>query len=346
MLQANNVLLLEPDDRRWTTFAAAMPDANVFHHPAWVKLLALSYGYRPFVIAVSDSGGSIRAALPMMEISSRLRGRHWVSLPFTDYCAPLSCDDEALRCLTEQLMRLAQESPLSKIEVRAKLPQHAHISTESQFVRHTLQLCPDADQVAKKFHRTQRQNIKTAEKHGIRVVFGTQKEHLETFYRLQLLTRHKQGVPVQPWHFFELFLPNLIEQDLGFIALAYKDGECLAAGLFLHWQKTLIYKYAASLEDGRGLRPNHLLSWTVMQWACEHGFTTFDYGRTDRVNEGLRTFKNRWGADEQPLEYSVIPTSAAHPENDRFIGVVHSIIRGSPLWVCRAAGEVLYRHLG
>jgi len=41
----------------------------------------------------------------------------------------------------------------------------------------------------------------------------------------------------------------------------------LAAGLFLNWQRTLIYKYAASDDRGQDLRPNHLLTWTAIRWA-------------------------------------------------------------------------------
>jgi lipid II:glycine glycyltransferase (peptidoglycan interpeptide bridge formation enzyme) len=133
---------------------------------------------------------------------------------------------------------------------------------------------------------------------------------------------------------------------LGFILLAYAGDQCIAAGLFLHWQKILVYKYASSDDTGQGLRPNHLLTWTAIRWGCENGYKIFDFGRTDIENEGLRTFKNRWGADEIPLSYSYFPAKPIHSSKSRISSLMNVILRNSPLWVCRSTGELLYKHFG
>ncbi|MGA7912355.1 MAG: hypothetical protein WCC30_12520 [Candidatus Dormiibacterota bacterium] len=44
-------------------FAAAHPEATVFHHPAWVRVLAGAYGYEPGVRALQSDDGTILAAL-------------------------------------------------------------------------------------------------------------------------------------------------------------------------------------------------------------------------------------------------------------------------------------------
>lgn len=176
-------------------------------------------------------------------------------------------------------------------------------------------------------HRTQRQNIKTAEKNGVQIIRGEDLDHLRVFYRLQCLTRHRQGFPVQQWRFFELLINRIISQGLGFILLAYKDDQCLAAGLFLHWNKILCYKYAASSESEQTLRPNHLITWTAVRWGCENGFKIFDFGRSDFKNEGLRTYKNRWGTDETPLTYSLLSDQSPHLSSGRMAPLMHKIIR-------------------
>lgn len=336
---------LSPTDDDWLALASNSPQANIFHHPAWLKVLAACYGYRPFILAIRDTNGAVAAGLPMMDVSSPITGRRWVSLPFTDYCQPLYRDAAALELLTRQIVARYLDGQTPRVEIRWELPAHASLQSSTRFAKHTLALDADAEQVKKCFHRTQRQNIGTAEKKGVRIEWAANEEQLRKFYRLQLCTRRRQGVPVQPWRFFDLLWREVIQPGRGFILLAYKDDECLAGGVFLHWQQTLIYKYAASAETGQELRPNNLLTWTAIQWACEHGFKSFCFGRSALDNEGLLTFKRRWGAEENPLVYSLLARTTPS-EGHAMMDTLGTVIRKSPLWVCRLTGELLYRHVG
>jgi len=346
MLEPKRHLLLDPSNERWVAFTASKPQAGIFHHAAWAKLLAECYGYHPFVVAVCDADGKICAGLPMMEVNSPLTGRRWVSLPFTDHCAPLYCDAESLSRLIDSLVCLSKDGKTPKIELRWKFPTHPAIQSYSRHVLHTVKLGSDTESVTSRFHRMHRRNTEVAKKRGVRIEWGEKREHLNLFYRLHLQTRRRQGIPVQPWQFFDLLGSAIVEQGLGFVLLAYKDDECLAAAVFLHWQQTLTYKYGASSTDGLSLRPNNLLFWTGIRWGCENGYTLFDMGRTDLTNTGLREFKNRWGTEEVPLTYSILSATPPRPMNGKLMRVMQTVIRNSPVWVCRAAGELLYRHFG
>lgn len=342
--QAYPISKLDPSDERWMVFVRSFPHANIFHHPAWVRLLSECYGYQPFIVACFDENGEICAGLPFLDVNSFLTGRRCVALPFTDYCPPLYRDQKSLERLTEGLVGLSKDD---RYEVRWEMPSNPGIKQFTKYVWHSLNLDSDPEVVLRLLHRTQRQNIKTAEKNGIQIELGRDLEHLKQFYDLHSLTRRRQGTPVQPWRFFELILKRLVEEDLGFILLAYHDDQCLAAGLFLHWQTTLAYKYAASSERGQDLRPNHLINWTAIRWGCENGYKVFDFGRTDAMNEGLRTFKHRWGAEEKPLSYSVFSGKPFRtPDNGKISSLMNNVIRKSPTWVCRLTGELLYRHFG
>ncbi len=346
MGEGEKALLLDPSDEAWAGFAASNTQANIFHHPAWTGVLAECYGYRPFVFAVCDSSGMVQAGIPMMEVNSRLTGRRWVSLPFSDHCAPLFGDVRALERLVEQLVRLSQEREAPRIELRWSLPGHAALHPQSHHVLHTLELDADPEILPQRFHRSQWQNVRNAEKKGVHIEWGGQLDQLRTFYHLQCLTRRRHGLPVQPWKFFELLWWTLIRQERGFLLLAHAGNRCLAGGIFLHWQQTLTYKYAASTEERREFRPNHLLTWTAMRWGCENGLSKFDFGRSRVEDVGLRAFKHRWGAEETPLAYSALPAVPDGPMAGKLMGVMRAVIRASPVLVCRAAGELLYRHFG
>lgn len=173
---------------------------------------------------------------------------------------------------------------------------------------------------------------------------------MEAFYDLHSRTRQRQGVPVQPLHYFQILYRRIIQQGIGFV-LAYQTGKPIAGAVFLHYNKTLIYKYGASNPDYWHLRPNDLLFWNVIERACEQGFHWLDWGKTDVENDGLRKFKSGWGSEEQPLFYSNFYLDKADHSTKGLRGgpvekIMNGMIRKSPYWVSRAIGEVLYGHFG
>jgi len=344
VLAHSNHVLLDPGDETWKAFAASNPCANIFHHPSWAGLLAECYGYRPFVVVARDADGAIRAGLPMMEVNSLLTGRRWISLPFTDHCSPLYRDHESLRDLTNGIVALSRDANVPEIRVRWKLPANAAIQLYSHDVLHTIRLSSDVESVVRRIKRKHFGQIRAAQRRGVRIIRGGSEEHLNLFYRLHLHHRRQLGIPVQPKKFFVLLRRRVVEQGMGFLLLAYKDAECVAVGMFLHWRQTLTYKYSACSLRGRRLLANDPLLWTAIRWGCENGYTVFDMGKTDVANTGLRDFKGRWGAEETPLIYSTLAPTPPRPTTGKLARVMQAVIRNSPAWVCRAAGELLYRH--
>lgn len=216
----------------------------------------------------------------------------------------------------------------------------------THYVLHTLKLDSHSDLVADKFHQMHRRNIEVAMKRGVRIECSQSRDPLDKFFQLHLSTRRRQGTPIQPRKYFDLLGRMIIDRGLRFVLTAFKNDECFAAAVFLHWQKTLTYKYGASTQQGLSLRPNNLLFWAAIEWGCEHGYTVFDMGRTDCENTGLRQFKSRWGAEEQPLTYATFSAMPPRSADSRLKSLMRSVIRHSPPWVCRATGELLYRHFG
>lgn len=329
------------------TFIESHPQANIFHHPAWIQLLYETYGYRPFITAMSDAGGKICAGIPVMEVKSLFTGRRWVSLPFSDYCIPLANDEQCLRTLLNRLAQYREAQGIPNIELRWELPGSTPFyHSDAQYILQTIPLDRNPEVVAKRFERVHRQNIRSAEKRGVVIEKGDQFEHMRIYYNLQLETRHRKGIPAQPWSYFSKLVPLIFEKGLGFVLLARKDDEYLAGIVFFNWGKSMVAKYAASREDSLNLRPNNLLFWTGIQWGCEHGFAEFDMGRTDIDHAGLRRYKKGWGASEKPLYYSTLSTRQARPTDGKIMDIVHRVIQNSPVWVCRISGELLYRHIG
>lgn len=339
------MIRLKIRDPRWTSFVAGCRDARPFHHPAWTQLLAECYGFRPFALALTDPSGRVTAGLPVLEVRGLTSVRRWVSLPFTDYCPPLTAEGVDRGGLVRHLDAVRRAARVSAIEVRAPLTGPGS-HTSAGGVLHTSRLEPDSQVVYRTFHRSQVQrNIGRAEREGVTVRWGASRaDLLDVFYDFHVRTRQRQGTPVQPRRFFDLVWRRLIEPGLGFVLLAYAGDAPIAGAVFLHWNGTVTYKFGASEPAWWKLRPNHLIFWTAIRWACENGYHTFDWGRTELDNSGLREFKSGWGASEEVLVYSSLAERPPSHGSRRLAEALGTVVRRSPPWVCRALGEVLYRY--
>ncbi len=290
--------------------------------------------------------GKILAGLPVMEIQSWLTGRRWVSLPFTDHCTPLYENPSELYYMLDELLNQAKLQGYQTVEFRGEFLSYPAIHLSKQYAMHTLQLSKDFSDIACHIHPMHLRNAKIAIKRGVHVEWGKSLKDLKSFYHLHVGVRRHQGVPVQPWRFFELIRKILFSKGLGSVLLAYKDEELIAGLLLLKFGQTLTYKYGASDKKNLGLRPNDLLFWTAIQWGCENSFTLFDMGRTELNNPGLRRFKIGWGADEIPLNYFTISQKPQKLFTGSLMRMTKPIIQKSPRWVCQFLGELFYKHSG
>jgi CelD/BcsL family acetyltransferase involved in cellulose biosynthesis len=340
--------LIDPiADPAWLELVERSPGAEVFHHPRWLELLRSQYGYEPMACCVANSRG-IEAGIPFARVKSRLTGRRLVSIPFSDTCTPLlarSASPTALDVLGPALAEQAGGEGLD-LTVHAPLPSVPGAFVRPNFLRHLLPLAADPAEVERGYSKSQvKRGIKKARREGLWMERRTDVEALDAFYSLHVKTRRKLGVPTQPKRFIRRF-EQLFDAGLGFVGLVFDEGEPIAAAVFLTFNGTVTYKYGASDADRLAKRPNHLLFAETIQWACEAGFHTLDFGRTDVDNEGLRSFKRSWGAEEVELAYTYLAEHEPSSEPGLRDRVMGATIRRSPAIVGRLIGEAFYRHAG
>jgi CelD/BcsL family acetyltransferase involved in cellulose biosynthesis len=332
--------LLDPrTDERWDDFVGRAERATMFHHPAWLELLASRYRYEFAASCVLDEGGRVVAGLPWARIESRLTGRRLVALPFSDACPPLvdGATEEELAQAVEEHRR---ETGLG-LEVRWQMDALPGEVVHSYW-RHTLSLDSDAEAVARRAKSAIRRGVTKARREGLIFERRTDSDAIDAFYRLHLHTRRHLGAPTQPKRFID-GLAGLFDRGHGFVALVNDGDRPIAAAVFLQLRDHLIYKYGASDRAELPRRPNNLLFAEVIRWACETGCRELDFGRTDPDQEGLKQFKRGWGADEVPLHHTY--AGMEPPGGDGPLRLLAPVIRHSPPSVGRLFGA-LYRHFG
>ncbi|KRG08096.1 lipid II:glycine glycyltransferase FemX [Staphylococcus sp. NAM3COL9] len=93
---------------------------------------------------------------------------------------------------------------------------------------------------------------------------------------------------------------ELIE-DMEKLELSHPEGMYLSGALLMFAGNKSYYLYGASSNEYRDFLPNHHMQFAMMQYAREHGATTYDFGGTDNDPDkdsdhyGLWTFKKVWG---------------------------------------------------
>lgn len=81
----------------------------------------------------------------------------------------------------------------------------------------------------------------------------------------------------------------------------HPEGIYLSGALLMFAGNKSYYLYGASSNEYRNFLPNHHMQFAMMQYAREHGATTYDFGGTDNDPDkssnhyGLWTFKKVWG---------------------------------------------------
>ena len=333
-------------DPAWLDLVTESRDAGVFHHPAWLRLLREAYGYPVEGWCLAATDGELIAGLPVARVSSRLTGSRLVALPFCDRCEPVFRGDMGANgtAMADAIERERRRRGLS-LELHGTPPAGCRHARGDRFLHHVMPLPDDPDSALALVHRSKRRDARRAARLGVRVHRRVDEASTAAFFRLQVLTRRRLGVPTQPWRFFRGLVP-LFQQGLGFLLLAEWEGRVVNAAIYLQWARTLTYKYSASDPSHRDLRAMSMIHLEAVRQAVEARSDTLDLGRTELDNEGLRGFKRDLGAEERELDYAWLGGAPEHQSVRAVSRLQRAAIRRAPPAFGRLVGAAVYRHFG
>ena len=340
-------------DARWQDFVDRHPQGSVFHGTDWLEALWRTYGYEPVVYSTCPPTGELTNGVVLCRVNSWITGHRLVSLPFTDHCEPLVQDAGAR---TSLFLALGGEvdggssgSRLKYVEIRplcANTWEDPAANRSDSFAFHVLDLQPALGDIYDRIHKsTHQRKIRRAERESLSYEAGSSDVLLAKFYRLLLLTRRRHRLPPQPIQWFRNLIACMGDQLT--IRVASKDGEPLAGILTLSYRDTMTYKYGCSDARYHSLGGVPFVLWKAIQDAKALGKDRLDLGRSDRGNDGLITFKDRWGAEKSELTYLRYSRSrATQPTHQRRSRVLRKAFTWMPDSVLMAAGKLLYPHIG
>jgi hypothetical protein len=171
-------------------------------------------------------------------------------------------------------------------------------------------------------------------------------ELLEDFYRVFLLNMRDLGSPVHSKELMRRVLETFPERSRVFAV--YLAGKPIAASLVIGFKGILRNPWASSDRRYSAISPNMLLYLRMLEFACDEGYRTFDFGRST-PGEGTYRFKEQWGAVPAPLHWyllSFLGGSGGTEESpaERF-KLAARCWRKLPVAVTRVLGPRIRKHI-
>jgi hypothetical protein len=155
-----------------------------------------------------------------------------------------------------------------------------------------LDLTLGADTLFKGFAPTRRTDIRNAIKRGVEVVIANTREEFKDYYDIYLGWSERKNVETSS---FEVMEEALEARDNRLLFLARFENKTVAGTIIRHYPGAMI-EYAAntSLPESLKLRPNDLLQWRVVEWACANNYKRYSLG-------GAHLFSRRMGGIIAPV---------------------------------------------
>ena len=290
---------------------------------------------------------NITGILPLFKILSIFTGSRLVSLPFSNMAGPLGESDGEKEKLIEYADRKRESLDCKYLELRTEngINDKNFIAEEkTDFLNSRIILSNDIDKMWSLINGNARTSVRKAEKAGVGVREGDAEKDIQTFYRLNLITRKRHGTPSFPIGFFKNIIKELKGTKLLFAEIEEKR---IASIMISTFKDSVYYMYSVSDDEYKHLCPTDLLLWNAIKRASSDGFRCFDLGRSDITNKGLIFFKEKWAAESRALKYYYLPKSNFVSSRTGFkFNMVNTLFKKLPIDIAKVLGPPLVKRLG
>ena len=135
-----------------------------------------------------------------------------------------------------------------------------------------------ADELWRSIDHNKRRNIKKAVKEGVEVVQSRNHDDLLIFCSMLEAAKRRAGFSSYPLSWFEAVWKVYEPVELSKVFLGRWKGKSVS-GVFVVIHGNTVYALAAgSLSEGWKVRPNDIMHWKVMEWACQNGYSKYHMG--------------------------------------------------------------------
>jgi hypothetical protein len=352
-------------DSGWERFISSHPDALIYHHPAWMRVLLSEYPRPSIGLVCEEPDGTVRGVLPLIKTRGMpLRRGHLSrgrlsSLPRTPLGGPLALDPDAAGMLVGAAVE--RRDPNSLLELKfpsgESLPPVPDGAVTSQW-RSTYRIrLPERPEDLRfgnaRNHSRIAWSCRRAAKLGVRLREGDSLADLRAWYPLHCESLRAHMVPPRPLRFFEAAWRELRPDGYMRLLLAEERAggrsELVAGSIFLSYGQTAFYAFDGRSRAKAHLRASDLIQNEAIRSACAAGLRWFDLGEVAHGETGLAAFKTKWGAKPVDLYRMYFPAPSDLESGAQSDGRVHKLALTAwshlPLTVTAKLGDLVYAYL-
>jgi FemAB-related protein (PEP-CTERM system-associated) len=334
---------VSPADPYFPPIAGQERGATLAHAPEWYAVIRRAYGHDPLYYAGEDAQGQ-RGLLPAFVVRRPLFGTVVTSMPFLDGGGPMTSSPVLAGQLLDHLIAAAGRLGARDVEIRCTTRLAVPVQPAQHKVLLVLDLPADPDRMWRQLDKDVRNQVRRAERCGLSVVAG-RIEHVSDFYSVLAARMRDLGSPLHAFAFIRAAAEAF--GDRARIVLVRRGATTVGGLMAIAFGDALVVPWAACLKEYFPLRPNMLLYWETIRFACAEGFRRFDFGRST-IRSGTYYFKRQWGAEEQPLFWYTIPVRACARPPGTLPGASDAIARlwrRLPIAVTRRLGPPIRKYL-
>ena len=293
--------------------------------------------------------GNTGTILPLVVVKSKLFGSKVISSAYLEYggfAGAVEGVQEILAYLQEKY------ASFDYLEIRGGLEKFegvlsSQLVKKNLYKRFVLDLSKGEKEVWAGIQHSKRKAITRALKNL--EVKEVQLSELNSFYDLYCRNMRDFGSPCYSKQYFISFYEKMVSKGLGKIFGSYHQGKLVSALLGFCYNERVHILIAVSDEKFYDLRPNDAMHWKFIQWACQDGYTTFDFGRV-REESGQFEYKQKWGPQLLELPsyfqlWQVKEIPLVDPSSSKY-KLALKVWRRMPLFVTKLIGMKLRKGLG
>jgi len=332
------------DEQRWDEFVLAHPGGTFFHLAGWKRVIERAFRH-PTHYLVAERSGIVSGVLPLTHVKSLLFGSSLISNAFAVRGGPLAADDDSLRALEGEAVRLMEALGVPVLELRDFSASRADWPSKSGlYANFRRELVPAVERNLKAIPRKQRAMVRKGIGHELRSEVD---DGVDRLYRVYAESVRNLGTPVFAKSYFRILKEEF--SDASDVITVLSGGKAVASVLNFYFRDEVLPFYGGGVAAARQLAANDFLYWEVMRRACERGYRVFDFGRS-KIGTGSYAFKCNWGFHPTPLAYqfrlargrSMPDLNPLNPKLAIFIAAWKRL----PLAVATRLGPLIVRGIG
>jgi FemAB-related protein (PEP-CTERM system-associated) len=283
---------------KWEGYVEKSASSTFCHLYKWRKVIEETFKHNSFYLA-AEKDGEIKGVIPLFEIRSRIFGSALVSIPFLDYGGICAEDEGIGHVLLEKVREIVSEQGVDYLELRHRGREVGGLTSNPGKVNLKLKLCSDPDVIWKDLDAKVRNQVRKAQKSGLKFVVGGINE-IRPFYGVFSRNMRDLGTPVYSRDFFFNIMKEFPDQAEVFLVKG--EGAVIGGAIAFYFKDQMEIPWASSLREYFAYCPNNLLYWEAIKRGCQKGCELFNFGRS-RYGTSHYRFKKQWGAEDEELAY-------------------------------------------